>query len=276
MQGGAKSERTVKTKEKNWKTSKIYTKTGLFVAETGQFFKNKSTNPEKYGHRKSFQWETLEEIEKTFEVDTTPYEIPQYSLVLSEELIDDIRKYIMSKDPFEEAKLERENYNIKLLEVTSKDHDEVLHNLNEHFQEVLQEMADQFAVTKSQQETQITMLETVLQNQEEDKNSTVDINLKLDVIHKDVQDTKENQNVIINTTTEIKEDVTAIKATQMEIANSVVRHEEVEKMIKEEADKHKIGNELNRILRNNDPGPSIKKEVERSAENIKKEFNRFK
>lgn len=276
MEGQSKSERTVKRRDQNWKTSKIFCKTGVVLVETGQFYKKQNSHPEKYGHRRPFQWETQTEIETSYEVDSTAYETPSYLLIVNEELFKLIKNYIMSKDPFEQAKLEREHLSEKFSEETNKRYEEILKVVNDQFQELLGEMAHQYSSSLGNQDNHTALLETILQNQEEEKQSTTDINSKLDVIEKNVQETKETQNTIISSTTEIKEDISIIKNNQADICNGIVKKEELQIMVKHEADKYSVKNELKQILRDIDPGPSAKKEIEKGVDKLKHEFVKVK
>lgn len=274
MNGETKSERTVKHNKGSWKTSKIYSKTGLLCIETGRFYRQQGSRPEKYGHRKSFTWETKEEIEKVYEVDNISYDIPHYFINFSEEIVNEISSYIKSKDPLEQAQLERETFNKERSNEALKHHEETMEVLNDHFKDVLKEMTDEFSNILSKQSAQANMLQTVLKNQDEDKQIHCDTDSKLDAIHKNVQETQEVQNVILNSTYQIQEDISEIKTSQVEIFNSVVKHEDLEEMVKTEAEKYAVREELKAILKENDPTPSIKREIEKGAKNVRETVER--
>lgn len=258
LEGDTKIDRTVKVKEKGWKTSDIFRKTGLVVLETSTFYKKQISQPEKYRHRKSFQWETNEEIEKTFEIDNTPYEIPKYVLTITEELLISVRSYILMKDPFGKEQLGRESDVEKLSDITTKQYEDLLQMLKDKYQEIIIEIQDNYSVIINNQKIQHSMLEIVLKNQDEDKRVSYNIGTKLELIHNDVIETNVNQVVIMSSTTEIKKDIDAIKEKQQELSEKEVMPS--------------LGNELRQILVKNDPGPSIKKEARRFEKKLRKLF----
>lgn len=268
MEGDSKSDRTVETDDTTWKVSKILEKVGLVNVETSVFYKKNGTHASKYGHRKPLQWETQEEIEKTYQVDNDHYEVPTYFLRPNNELVEQIRMYIISKHPIEDAKHDRERNTETISEESNKNYQEAIKILSEHFHDALEVIEQQFHTTLNFQKTHTAMLDTVLQNQDESKTTDGDIITKLDVIHTNVEKTNETQIVLMNVTIEIKEDVNAIKTNQEAIS---AKQENIEQKI----DERSLGNELREILRENDPGPSIKKEVERSVKKVEKEVKRF-
>lgn len=226
------------------------------MVENSVFYKKANTHASKYGHRKPFQWETQEEIEKTYEKDDTTYEVPTYFLRPTEDLVGQIGIYIILKNPFEAAKQDRQHNTEELLEESNNHYTEIIKMLSEQFEDVLDVMEQQFLTTLNFQKTHTSMLDTVLQNQDESKTTDSEMITKLKVIHTNVEKTNENQSVLINATSEIKEDVSAIKSNQEAVSE---RLQNVDKRLKENS----LGNQLREIARKNDPGPSIKKEIKR-------------
>lgn len=196
------------------------------------------------------------EIEKTYQIDDAVYEVPTYILCPTEGLVEEIRKYIMSKHPFENAQHDRECNTEKLSKETGKHYKETIEYLSEHFQDVLEIMEKQFYTTLNFQKTHTVMLDNILQNQDENKTIDTGIFTKLEVIHTNVEKTNENQIVLMNASTEIKEDVNAIKIYQGIVSE---KQDNLQKTTHEWS----LGDELREILRKTDPGPSIRKEVKR-------------
>lgn len=264
LEGGTKSDRTVKKDDENWKVTKMFTKTGLVIVETSTFYEKRNSNPKKYGHRKPFSWETQEEIGEHFKVDSNTYEVPKYFLNnIDETLVYDIRKYIMAKDPFEEAKMDRECNVEKLSEETIKQYEGVMHFLNEQFQGVLDEMSTQFCTTLNFQKTHTVMLDTVLENQEEAKIATTEISTTLENIQQTVEQTAGHQIALIDRTAEIQGDMDSIRESQTEMLE---RQNELRRVVEERS----LGNEVRQILKENDPAPKIKAEAKRFQKKLKK------
>lgn len=230
-------------------------KVGLVIVEKSVFYKKPNTHASKYGHRKPLEWETQEEIEKTYQIDDAVYEVPKYILCPTEDLVEEIRTYIMSKHPFENAQQDRECNTEKLSKETAEQYKETITFLTERFQDILEIMEEQFYTTLNFRKTHTATIDT-------------GIITKLEVIHTNVEKTNENQIVLRNVTLEIQEDVNAIKTNQGTISE---KQDNLQKTI----DERSLSNELRGILRKNDFVPSIKQECEKSVKKVEKEVKRF-
>lgn len=92
---------TVEIKGKKLITSKIYSKVGIYDEMSNCFYTNQKTNARKYGYRKRFEWENLEEGE--WEQNQSISTIERTSYQPPEEIVQIIYSYIINKNYFEKT-----------------------------------------------------------------------------------------------------------------------------------------------------------------------------
>ncbi|KAJ8924468.1 hypothetical protein NQ315_007265 [Exocentrus adspersus] len=253
---GIKEGKTVTTEENSWKTSKMYAKTGIVLVEEKAFYKKEGvSNTEKYGHRRLLPWETAEEVKADWQLETG-FEVATYTLSVEEDFFKLVRDYIMTKNPNEEAQLERENYSKEALEDRQAKHEEVLEAVQQHFSEVLGELQQQYqTIVENHREHKEIAVEAA-RNQNEDKVLHVEINTKLEEIKKNIDDTKalieRNHKEVVVVAPEL-----TIKDVQKIVQQEVNVEKEIINLVKDK-------------LRKNDVGPRIHKEVDRTVGNVNK------
>ncbi|CAG9839441.1 unnamed protein product [Diabrotica balteata] len=253
---GKKEGKEVSSKLSKWKTCKLYSKVGIFITDSGLFYKNNYTNTQKYGYRKMFIWEDEDIIRKTWILDSH-FEIPKYTLKVSEDLLTDIKEYIMRKAPFEEAQLNRQKYHMDATEDR-----QVKHNQTKSLLETLTEQILKITIGTEQYKN---LLDAVYKNQENSTKQQYQIVTKLELVHTDVIDSKEKQEILRRTSENLQNDIQELKSNHNEIATSLITVEEIEQLVKEQASqsvltdlKEYAGN----CIKSLNPSPLVKTGVE--------------
>lgn len=263
---GVREGKTVMKDEKKWKTCKLYGKAGIVIVEERTFFKNESSKTEKYGHRRLLPWENPEDIKKTWETETG-FEVPNYVLTVREDLLKVVRDYVMTKNPFEEAKLERENYSKEALEDRKVKHEEILKTFQEHFKELLEELELQYKfIVDSHCESKNFVVE-ISKSQGEEKVFHEEINTKLEEIKKNINDTK----VLIEHSEKIRKESSVVQEIPS-ASPSVLTTEQVKEIVRTETNRDlqtQIVGLVREKLAKNDPGPKIHKEIKRGLKKLR-------
>uniref|UniRef100_V5IA67 Uncharacterized protein n=1 Tax=Anoplophora glabripennis TaxID=217634 RepID=V5IA67_ANOGL len=261
---GLKQGKTVVKDDTKWKTCKLYRKTGIVIVEEQTFFKNSNCKTEKYGHRRLLPWENPEDIKGTWESETG-FQVPNYMLTVKEDILKTVRDYIMTKNPFENAKLERENYNNEATEDRNLKHKEVLATFREHFRELLEELEQQYKIIAHNHCESKHLVVEISKNQGEEGVFHQEISTKLEEIKKDINDTK----VLIERSETMRSRASVV---QVESSDSMLTVEEVKEIVKEETSRDlqtQIVDLVKEKLAKNDPGPKIKREINRSLKKLK-------
>ncbi|XP_072397588.1 uncharacterized protein [Diabrotica undecimpunctata] len=259
------------------KTDKLYSKSGIYIPVRNLFYKNDHTKPEKYGYRKLFSWEDETEIMQTWTLDDT-LEKPVYTINVTDELLLSIKEYVMSKNRFEEAILARQKLSDEAKEDRQQKHEAALTMLKECYDKIISELENIQQKTLDMFKESTTLMEKVVENQEADKETKTVIITKLESAHSDILDTKGKQEDILKSNEDIKNNIVAIRTNQEELATSTLKHEDVESIVNvkvKEGAKDGVKEFISETLRKNDPGPTIKREVERSLGKTKNELKRF-
>nr|XP_023022222.1 uncharacterized protein LOC111510535 isoform X1 [Leptinotarsa decemlineata]XP_023022223.1 uncharacterized protein LOC111510535 isoform X1 [Leptinotarsa decemlineata] len=273
---GIRQGNEVQNNEIKWKTCKLYTKVGIVLVDEHKFYRGENTHTKKYGHRRLFPWENSDDIKKTW-YDDDFVELPKYTLNIKDDLIKSITEYIMSKNTFEEAKLERLKYSEQAASDREEKQEEVLQALADHFKDMLDEMEVQFQEIAVKNRVDNSLLEEISKKQDQGNSSQAEIIVKLGEIHSDVTETKHVQIATAETTEAIRSEVIVIKSNQEEMAGAMVRTEQVEEIVKSQTKdnvKDSLKDVIRDTLRENDPGPKIHAEIDRAAERLKKNVPR--
>uniref|UniRef100_A0A6P7GS23 Uncharacterized protein LOC114341475 n=1 Tax=Diabrotica virgifera virgifera TaxID=50390 RepID=A0A6P7GS23_DIAVI len=260
---GRKEGKEVSNESSKWKTCKLYSKAGIFITDPGLFYKNAHTNPQKYGYRKMFTWEEEDNIRKTWILDNH-FELPEYILQVSEDLLTDIKEYIMRKAPFEEAQLDREKYHMSATEDR-----QVKHNQTKSLLKILTEQILKITIDT---EHYNNLLDAVYKNQENSNKQQYQIVTKLELVHNDILDSKEKQENLTRTSENLQNEIQELKSNHDEISTSLITVEEIEQLVKENATKtvledlkEGVGNCLQRL----NPSPVVQTVVEEVIPKIK-------
>ncbi|KAJ8979775.1 hypothetical protein NQ317_002895 [Molorchus minor] len=244
---GVREGRSVKNDDMVWKTSKMYTKTGIVIPEDNAFYKNKDCHTEKYGHRRMFPWENLDLIKSNWERQDG-LEIHNYILTGEEDLLNIVHDYVMTKNPYEEAKLEREKNHEELAADLQTKHEAVLSTFRGNFKEVLDELEEQYNIISGNHQENKELLVQVSQKQDDEKVLHIDIRRKLEKLtNQSIASSQNNREVLI---VDHIQDI-----VKTETLNSM--SDNLTEVIKEK-------------LRENDPGPRINREFKRNLTQIKK------
>lgn len=263
---GVREGKAVMRDETKWKTCKLYRKAGIVIVEEQAFFKNEDSKTEKYGHRRLLPWEKREDIKEAWESENG-FDVPNYVLTTREDLSKIIRDYIMTKNPFEEAKLERENYSKEALEDRNVKHEEVLKSFQEHFKELLQELEQQYKFIIDSHCESKNLVVDISKNQSQEMVFHEEINTKLEEIKKNIDDTR----VLIELSEKVRKENAVVQETPS-TASSVLTKDEIKEIVREETSKDlqkQIVHLVKEKLAKNDPGPKIHREIKRGLKKLR-------
>ena len=212
--------KTVRYGTTEWKTLHLYTKVGLFVEESNEFFKNRRCDCKTYGYRRLFPWEKVEEVRKK-RVKVEPVEL---NLILKKEdlegLFQKFRDYIIKQNVDEKAEFDRNKNNEEAMNDRQIKHDEALRVFLETNSDVIREIARCYQQNECLRLQQDDMALIMKQQMELEDQRHQNVDQKLTDIHCDVRETKEKQTQIEKNTEEILE---AVQVTKNE-GNSESEH----------------------------------------------------
>lgn len=260
---GQRKGGTVSDNEIKWKTAKIFAKVGVVLENENKFYKNDDTNTKKYRHRRLFSWEIPDDIKNTWQEDEG-HEI-NYVLEMSDKYVAGVNEYVMSKNAFEEAQLERQTYYDSLI----KDNEEKHQQLLETIDKTLLNIKDSYTEIAASNNSQIKLIEEIKDSQTEAVVSQEKIHLKLDEIHQDVIVTKQSQTVIIEKMPEIEHQLVTITESQKELQKKT-EDVDIDKIASAANDRLKknVSREINKVNDN------IKRELSKANDNLKENVNK--